>query len=174
MIKTIAIGVWAAVVALGSTYAVAMWSSGGQVEMPIVPSNDGFTGLEYRKPAPITVPMIADGRLRGYVVAKVVYTANGQTLHAFPVDPTSFVLDEAFRRIYTEGRIEFDQMSKYNLEDITTEIKASVNKRLGGEIVHDVLIEELNYVDKDSVNKGGATEAAAAAPTPTPTAAPPK
>ena len=163
MIKTIAIGIWAAMVALGSTYAVAMWSSGGKVEMPVVvPSQDNFSGLEYRKPAPITVPMISDGRLRGYVVAKVVYTANGQTLHAFPVDPTPFVLDEAFRRIYTEGRIEFDQMSKYNLEDMTTEIKASVNKRLGAEIIHDVLMEELNYVDKDSMNKGGTSEAAPA------------
>ena len=162
----ISIGVWAAVVTLGSSYATAMWSSGGKVEMPVIPSQDNFNGLEYRKPAPITVPMISEGRLRGYVVAKVVYTANGQTLHAFPVDPTPFVLDEAFRRIYTEGRIEFDQMSKYNLDDITAEIKASVNTRLGGDIVHDVLIEELNYVDKDSMNKGDTpapTDAAAKA-----------
>lgn len=163
MIKTIAISVWAALVALGSTYAAAMWSSGGKVEIPIVNNSaDNFNGLEYRKPSPITVPMISDGRLRGYVVAKVVYTANGQTLHDFPVDPTPFVLDEAFRRIYTEGRIDFDQMSKYNLQDMTAEIKASVNKRLGAEIIHDVLFEELNYADKDSMNKGNAPEATSA------------
>ena len=153
MIKTIAIGVWACLVALGSTYAAAMWSSGTKVEIPVVQGDKALTGLEYRKPAPITIPMISDGRLRGYVVAKVVFTANAADLHAFPVDPQPFVLDEAFRRIYTDGKVEFDQMSKYNLDDITSAIKKNVNARLGSDLIQDVLIDELNYVDKDSLNK---------------------
>jgi hypothetical protein len=97
--------------------------------------------------------MISDGRLRGYVVAKVVFTANAVDLHAFPVDPQPFVLDETFRRIYTDGKVEFDQMSKYNLDDITSAIKKNVNARLGSDLIQDVLIDELNYVDKDSLNK---------------------
>jgi hypothetical protein len=153
MIKTIGIGVWACLVALGSTYAAAMWSSGAKVEIPVVQGDKALTGLEYRKPAPITIPMISDGRLRGYVVAKVMFTANAADLHAFPVDPQPFVLDETFRRIYTDGKVEFDQMSKYNLDDITSAIKKNVNARLGSELIQDVLIDELNYVDKDSLNK---------------------
>lgn len=162
MIKTLAIGVWACIVALGSTYAAAMWTSGAKVENPIAPAEHKLEGLEYRKPAPITIPMISDGRLRGYVVAKVVFTANAQALHDFPVDPQPFVLDEAFRRIYTDGRIEFDQMSKYNLDDMTSAIKKSVNARLGTELIQDVLLDELNYVDKDSLDKPNSSGTAGA------------
>lgn len=159
MIKGIAIGVWACLVALASTYAAAMWSTGTPPKpAPAAVVSDatveqGVDGLEYRKPAPITIPMIADGRLRGYVVVKVVFTANAHDLHAFPVDPQPFVLDETFRRIYTDGRIEFDQMSKYNLDTITAAIKDNVNKRLGADLIHDILIDELNYVDKDSLDR---------------------
>ncbi len=153
MIKTIAIGVWACVVALGSTFAAATWSSGGTVEIPVPQHEETLTGLEYKKPPPITVPMISDGRLRGYVVVKVVFTANANDLHHFPVDPQPFVLDETFRRIYTDGKIEFDQMSKYNLDDITAAIKTDVNTRLGASLIQDVLIDELNYVDKDSLKQ---------------------
>ncbi len=152
-LKAVGLGVWASLVTLGATYAAATWNTGATVE--IVRSEQKLEGLEYRRPGAITVPMISDGKLRGYVVAKVVFTADARELHAFPVDPQPFVLDEAFRRIYTDGRVEFDHMSKYNLDEITGGIKAAVNKRLGADIVHDVLIDELNYVDKESLKPPG-------------------
>ena len=149
MIKTIAVGLWAAIVAILSSHAAATWSAGASVAIAVEDSQ--LEGLEYRKPGPLTVPMIADGRLRGYVVAKVVFTAKAQTLRDFPIDPQPFVLDAAFRHIYTDGRVEFDQLSKYNLDQITAAIKETVNKRLGLDLVEDVLIEEINYMPKDSM-----------------------
>ena len=79
-------------------------------------------------------------------------------LHDFPVDPQPFVLDETFRRIYTDGKVEFDQMSKYNLNEITAAIKTNVNARLGSELIQDVLIDELNYVDKETLKQAGETK----------------
>jgi len=162
MIKTIAIGVWACVVALGSAYVAATRQSGTPVEIAMAtPREMTLEGVEYRRPGAITVPMISDGRLRGYVVAKVVFTAAAQDLHDFPFDPQPFVIDEAFRRIYTDGKIEFDQMSKYNLDEITEGIKFNVNARLGMDLIHDVLIDELNYVDRESLRQPGPQTAAA-------------
>ncbi len=151
LIKPLGIGVWACVVALVSSYATATWQSGGSVAIEL--SGTALDGLEYRKPDPITVPMISDGRLRGYVVARITFTANARDLHEFPIDPQPFVLDETFRRIYTDGKVEFDQISKYNLEEIAGAIKVNVNERLGLELIKDVLFDELNYVDKDSLKK---------------------
>ena len=97
--------------------------------------------------------MISDGRLSGDVVAKIVFTAQARALRDFPIDPQPFVMDAAFRRIYTDGRIEFDQMSKYNLDEITSAIKANVNSRLGFDLIQDVLVEEINYVPKDGLKQ---------------------
>jgi hypothetical protein len=151
VIKTIAIALWACLVGLASSYAAAMWQAGAPVA--IDSTDPAMEKLEYRKPGPITVPMISDGRLRGYVVTRVVFTATAADLHDFPLDPQPFVLDETFRRIYTDGKVEFDQMSKYNLDEITTAIKTNVNQRLGADLIKDVLFDELNYVDKDALRK---------------------
>ncbi|HZP19803.1 MAG TPA: hypothetical protein VFB16_06285 [Bauldia sp.] len=161
MLKTVAIGLWGAIVALGSAYFMVSSGGGGASETAtavVAAAESGPIpgGLQYKKPPAITVPMISDGRLRGYVVAKIVYTADARALAAFPVDPQPFVLDEAFRKIYTDGKVEFDKMSKYNLDDLTKAIRESVNKRLGSELIHDVLVDEVNYVDKDSMKRAEA------------------
>ena len=150
-LKTIGLGVWAIVVALIAGYMAATWNTGATVEA--VRAESKPSGLEYRHPDAITVPMISGGELRGYVVAKVVFTADASALRDSPIDPQPFVIDEAFRHIYTEGKVEFDHLAKYNLDKITGDIKDAVNKRLGTDLIKDVLIEELNYVDRAQLEK---------------------
>jgi len=67
-------------------------------------------------------------------------------------------MDEAFRRIYTDGKIEFDQMSKYDLDEMTKAIRTNVNTRLGADLIHDLLIDEVNYVDKESLKNQASDE----------------
>ena len=155
-IKTVLIGLWACVIALASSYAAATWRMGSDsppaaAAAPDKPVGTVLAGLEYRKPPSVTVPMISDGRLRGYVIAKLEFTADAKTLQAFPVDPQPFVMDEAFRRIYTDGKVEFDQISKYNLDEMTAAIKKNVNARLGSDLIHDILVDQVSYVDKDAL-----------------------
>jgi hypothetical protein len=149
ILKTVGLGSWGCAVALGAAYFSATWNPGQTVE--VARAEHKLESLEFKKPAAITVPMISDERLRGYVVAKIVFTANAKDAGSFPIDPQPFVLDEAFRRIYTDGKIEFGHLAKYNLDEMTKAIKAAVNARLGVNLINDVLIEELNYVDKDSL-----------------------
>jgi len=151
MLKTIGLGIWAVIVALAAGYMAATWNTGATVD--IVRAESKPSGLEYRRPSAITVPMISGGKLSGYVVAKVVFTADAAALRDSPIDPQPFVVDEAFRHIYTDGKVEFDHLSKYNLDAITGAIKDAVNKRLGTELIKDVLVEEMNYVDREQLNK---------------------
>ena len=151
MLKTTALGIWAIVIALIAGYFAATWNSGATVDK--VRAEAAPTGIEFRHPSAITVPMISDGQLRGYVVAKIVFTGDAQALRDSPIDAQPFVLDEAFRHIYTDGKVEFDHLSKYNLDEITGAIRDAVNKRLGTDLIKDVLVEELNYVDRAQLEK---------------------
>ncbi len=151
LLKTTALGLWAVVVALVAGYLAATWNTGATVD--IVRAEAKPTGIEYRHPEAITVPMISEGKLAGYVVAKVVFTADAAALRASPIDPQPFVIDEAFRHIYTDGKVEFDHLAKYNLDKITGDIKDAVNKRLGTDLIKDVLVDELNYVDSEQLKK---------------------
>jgi hypothetical protein len=155
VIKTLAVGLWAALVALGASYLAATLPGAGGAGAAGDRKTKAVEGLEYRKPPAVTVPMISDGRLRGYVVAKVVFTADARALSEFPIDPQPFVVDETFREIYTDGKVEFDRISKYNLNDLTQSIKTEVNKRLGSDLIRDVLLDQIELVDKNSLKPTG-------------------
>lgn len=166
MTKLLMIGIWVCIATICSSYAAAYWASGRAA----VEETPYLEGLEYRKLEILTIPMVADGKVQGYVVAKIVYTADAAVLRELKVEPDPFVVDEAFREIYTNGQIEFGKLSKYNLPEITQAIKTNVNERLNYDVVQDILLEGLNYVDRDDMrrvlhNAGGeAGDGAASAP----------
>lgn len=147
MIKTVIIGLWACVVALVASYFAAQWKA------EIKPTEEApyLVGLEYRKLEPITVPMIADGVVTGYILARLVFTADAGALHKLPMEPEPFIADEAFREIYNNGKVEFGKLVKYNLDQLAANIKENANKRLGPDFIQDILLEEINYVDKNTL-----------------------
>lgn len=147
MMKSLFIGVWACMVTLLSSYVSAYWAAGAPTAKPEQPY---LEGLEYRKLQPINVPMILDGVVRGYVTAKLVYTADANTLRRLSVAPEVFVTNEAFNEIYTHGRVEFGKLSKYNLKEMMQNIKKQTNAKIGN-VVEDVLVDGINYVDKSEM-----------------------
>lgn len=149
MIKIVVIGLWVCLITLASSYGAAYWAVGQSASEEKV----YLEGLEYRKLPTMTVPMIMDGAVQGYVIAKLVYTADAGLLHEIGVQPDSFVTDEAFREIYTNGVVEFGKLSKYNINEITLAVKDSTNKRLQFDVVQDILVEGLNYIEKADMRR---------------------
>jgi len=143
MIKTIMTGLWACVVALLASFFVAQWKA----DIKPAPEEAHMEALETHKLEPLTVPMINEGIVQGYVLARLVFTANTGAMHKLSVDPAPFVTDEAFREIYNNGKIEFGQLARYNLDQLVENIKENVNRRLGPEVIDSILVEEINYAE---------------------------
>ncbi len=147
MIKILVIGLWVCAVTLLSSYGGARWAAG----IPLKTEEKYLQGLEYRRLDPINVPMIIDGDVKGYVVARLVMTADAELLHRLPIEPQIFLVNEAFDEIYMRARVEFGELSKYNLNEILERIKARTNERLKGPVVQDVLVDAINYIDKTDI-----------------------
>ena len=64
------------------------------------------------------------------------------------------MLDEAFRAIYAGDAPEFANLKKYDLDGLKKTIAKNINERFGAEIIHDVLVEQFNYVPKSEVRHG--------------------
>lgn len=148
MLKLLATGIWIAAVTAGSSYAAVYWMTelkpaDGEVAM--------LEGLDYEKTRPINVPVIEDGRLQGYVVAQFVFTADAAALRSLPVPPHPFIVDEAFRLLYADRSLDFKHLERYDLESLKTHLKDTVNARLKGDYIQEVLVEEFNYFSKDDV-----------------------
>jgi len=154
VIKLLAVGLWVCAVALGSSYVMAsMFSSGAEAEAK--PANpDYFEGLDYKSTDSVTIPMISDGKIQGYILARFVYTIDGKTASELKVPPDPFILDEVFRRLYSTDNFDFDRPERYDLASLTDGIRDSINKRYGQDLVHEVLVEQFDYIPKKEVRSG--------------------
>jgi hypothetical protein len=93
--------------------------------------------------------MVESGAVQGYIVARFVYTVEARTMHQLTVPPEPFVVDEAFRRIYADDKLDFRKLARYDLSVLTAGIKQRVNERMQADIVQDVLVEDFNYVSRE-------------------------
>jgi hypothetical protein len=152
MIKLILAGVWVCLVTLLSTYAAVSWQTSRAP--PETESQKLFGGLESVRTRMISVPVIADGGIQGYVMAQFVFTVDGKVMKRLSVKPDVFLLDEAFRAIYGGERLDFRKVKKQDLAGLAKQITEGVNKRLGAPLIDDVFVQELNYIAKDNVRGG--------------------
>jgi hypothetical protein len=148
MMKLLFIGIWACAISLGATYAVIEWKlrhSGAHA------ADDGESKLAEVKTKAINVPIIADGAVQGYIIAQFVFTIDSKLMHDMPIKPEVYLLDEAFKTIYAGEKVNFHQMKRQDLPALAKQLGENVNKRLGTQLVHDVLIDQLSYVPKEEV-----------------------
>jgi hypothetical protein len=151
MIKLIATGLWICLVTALSSYAATMW----QTQTPPEAEVDRlFGGLQSTQTDPVSVPIIADGAVAGYVLAQFTFTMKSDVLRRMSVKPEEFLMDAAFRAIYGGDATALRGAKKQDLQALTASIKAKANERFGNELVEDVLIGKFNFVPKNEVRNG--------------------
>jgi hypothetical protein len=155
MIKLIVSALWICAITLASSYVAASWKSRGTLAPD---GEETLTGLNYQKTTPINIPILADGSVTGYVVAQFVYTADAAALNKLSVPPDPFLLDEAFRTIFSDERIDFAHLDRFDIASLTGKMKSDVNARFGSALIQDILVEQFTFVSKDEVRaQAGAT-----------------
>lgn len=143
--KTFVVGLWVLLVSLGTSFAVATQGGDGGSSQPAADK----PSLQLEKTRVLNVPIIADGAVRGFIVAQFNYTVDAAKAKSVPVSPEAFLLDEAFRTIYTDDHLDFLHLEKYDVGALTSHLVASANQRLGARIVHDVLIQDFTFISKE-------------------------
>lgn len=154
MIKLFLVGIWVCAVTLGAGYAAVWWQT-PHTAAHGAGHEKAFAAVEAIKARMISVPMIADGVIHGYVMAQFTFMADVKASKALSVKPEPVFIDEAFKTIYTTDSIDFRNMRKQDLPGLAKRIIENSNRRLGVPILEDVLIVELNYVPKDRTRTGG-------------------
>jgi hypothetical protein len=150
MIRLVLAGLWVCILTAGTSYAVAYWKENGSA---LSAKDEHLDGLQSQKTRVLSVPMVENGAVQGYIVARFVYTVEGSTMRQLAVPPEPYVVDEAFRRIYADERLDFRKLARYDLSILTTAIKQRVNERMQAEIVQDVLIDDFNYVSREEFQR---------------------
>jgi flagellar basal body-associated protein FliL len=154
MMKVILLGVWLCMVTLGAAYGVMTWQKQKTAAETAHASNAPAT-LEQLQTKMLNVPIIRDGAVQGYVLAQFVFTVESSKLKELSTKPELIVVDEAFKLIYTGEAIDFRHLRRNDIGALSKLIQDNVNKRYGEKLVHEVLVQELNYLPRDQLRGSG-------------------
>lgn len=149
MVKMLILGVWASIISLGAAFGVMTWQN-AKTEAVVAPPPPPASLLRTKT---ISVPMLLDGQVRGYVVSRFEFTADTAKISLSGATPESLVADEAFKLIYSRSAADVQIAKKHDLQALTKEIGDGVNQRIGSTLIKDVLIESWSYLSKEDLEK---------------------
>jgi hypothetical protein len=146
MIKFIAAALWLCAVTVGaiffSFYQASQKSAAAETAAPF------FGGLDYVRADLISVPYIRNARVDGYVLAQLVYTAEPKELRKLSIPIQNLLTDQAYSAIYADPAFD---LAKFDLEGFKAGLRDSINKRVGSQLIHEVLIEQIDYLPKSDI-----------------------
>ena len=148
MLKLVVLGIWViavtAAATFGSVHLRSLSSSGSASEAEDL-------GAEELKAEMTSVPMIRGGEIIGYLIIQLSFQADRRMLAEKKLEPLPYVNDAAFRAIFASTDTDFRRLRGSDLDRLTVAIAKEANTRIGGELVRQVLIQQLNFVPKEDI-----------------------
>ncbi len=114
----------------------------------MLPPEQTASAITSEKTRVINVPVIANGAVQGFIVAQFSYTADSRSMKKLTMSPGAFILDEAFRTLYSDDHLDFSHLEKYDINKLTAHLVKSTNERLGVDVLKAVLIQDFTYFSK--------------------------
>jgi hypothetical protein len=176
MIKFIGAAIWIAVATVGAVL-FSFQSASDSAAPPEEPAAL-LGGLDYVKTDIVSVPVLRDKEISGYFLGRFVYTVEPEKLAKLSVPPQTLIVDEVYSYLFGNPQVDFSNVESIDLDAFRAGIRDALNKRIGEEVIHEVLIEQLDFLTKAEIRDntlrrrvrggdggvgGGAAEASAAA-----------
>lgn len=146
-------GMWICGISLGAAYGTISWKA--QQKMHISAPDNPNMEIQQVQTKRISVPIISEGAVKGYVFAQFVFHVDGDAMKKMTIKPDIFLVDEAYKVIYRGDGVDFRNPGKPDIGSLSDTIKKNVNARLGSNFVQEVFVQELNYLPQDKF-RGGA------------------
>lgn len=143
MIKSLGVALWACFVMFGASYGVGAWMKTRGAPAAAI---EQTAGSESRKTKELNVPIIRDGAIKGYVVLQLNFVVDLAVAKALATPPDAFVVDEAFRYIFDDDRIDFAHLDKIEIEKLTRALTFKVNARLKAPVITEMAVQECNFL----------------------------
>jgi hypothetical protein len=158
MLKLILTGVWVAIVTLGSVYVSI------QMSKPTDPAEEEAAKKavqELVKGEVVTFPVIAQGRVEGYFLTRTSFITDKTKLGEITLPIPELLTDELYTELVGDKVIRVSENRNFDLKAFKARVREALNKKLGSEVVLDVIVEQIDYLTKEeiqsSLSKPGST-----------------
>lgn len=149
MIKLVLTGVWICVITLASVYFSMQMAAAPKLDEDAAAR---AAALEHVTGTQATVPVISDGEVKGYFLARLSYTADKERSARQTVPLREAIVDELYTLLVGHRLIDVERLDRFDVDGFRMLIKDGLNKRFGEAIIDDVLIEQIDYIAKLEVN----------------------
>ena len=153
MIRIIVAAICACAASLGGAFGAMKFKS-----KPDSHKAETVEKLETGKTRMISVPIISQNEVHGFVVARFEYVASVGGGKSGTVPLESYVSDEAFKVIYAHVGRDYKLLQKHDVAAITAAITDGVNKKVAPDTVRHVLIDSWMFLNKKEVNPDESAE----------------
>lgn len=150
VIKFVLAAAWICLATLGSVF-YAFQAAGAKTDDAAATPASMMGGLDYVKTEVISVPLIRDGVIDGYFLARLVYTVDPAELRKLVVPAEALITDVVYSYVYSSPTFDFRKQKTLDLDAIRAGVRDGINKRVGQDLVQDVLIEQVDYLTKDEI-----------------------
>lgn len=148
MIKFVVAAIWICVVTIGAM-VYSFQSSAAKPEPGSEPAF--FGGLDYVKTEVFSVPVLQNGVINGYFIGRFVYTVEPEKLAKLSIPAETLIVDEVYTYLFSHPEIDFSKTGTLDIDALRTGIRDSINKRVGDTLIHEVLVEQVDYLSKADI-----------------------
>jgi len=148
MFKFVLAAVWISAATLG---AVLYSFQTSQARSSAAPLPAFFGGLDYVRSSVMSVPVVKNGAVDGYFLARLVYTVEPARLKALSLPADVLLTDHLHSYLYGNPQIDFSNPEGVDLDALRNGIRDSINARVGEKLVHEVLVEQIDYLSKADI-----------------------
>ena len=145
--KIIVVCVWSIFVTAGSALVAARYLP----ELAAANAGPVDLGVEELKAEMTSVPMVRGGEVLGYVIIQLTFMLDRAALQSLKIEPSAYLSDAAFRAIYANEQVDFRRLRKSDVDRLLASIAAEANRRMGVDVVRQVLVQQMNFVRKDEI-----------------------
>jgi hypothetical protein len=150
MIKFVVAALWISIATTGAMLFSFQWSQEPEVSAEEAAAT-AFNGIDYVKTPVISVPVFDKGKVYGYFLSRLVFTAEATRLAELKLPPDVLLSDAVYTYLFANPQIDFTKRDSLDFDVFREELRTAVNTRIGEELIREVLIEQVDFLPKQDV-----------------------
>ncbi|HEY6630911.1 MAG TPA: hypothetical protein VIZ90_05635 [Rhizobiaceae bacterium] len=148
MIKFIVAAIWICAVTIGAVF-YSFQSASAKLNAP--PAPPMFGGLDYIKTDIVSVPVLQQGQINGYFLTRLVYTVEPEKVARLSVPAEALIVDQVYSYVYGNPDLDFVSHETLDLDAFRAGVRKKINDKIGEELIHEVLVEQVDFLSKDEI-----------------------
>lgn len=146
MVRMLLLGLVVVIATLGGSYAAMQFPRGTSSK-----TEDASEKAEVVKLDPVSVPVVREGKIQGYVIGRFAFSAPASAIRK-DKDVLSLYVNEAiFRSVYEEEGLDFTALKIVEVDKLIGRMVTKANARLGQSTIVQIFVESMNFLAHDAV-----------------------